>query len=120
MGLDQWIKYEDDEGHDLEKYYRKVNWLRGWMIENTSLDHDSNCEEVFISRSQLNELLKTCEYVLEHKNDAEEKLPTLGGFFFGTYDYDDWYFTEIENVRDGLKDILSNKNLCEVTYYDWW
>ncbi len=120
MGLDQWIKYEDDDGNEIEKYYRKVNWLRGWVIENSTLTHESDCEDAFISRNKLEELLDDCNYVLKHKDEAEEILPTTGGFFFGTYEFDDWYFSSVENVRDDLEDILSNKTVEEVTYSDWW
>ena len=123
MGLDQWVRVIDDEGDVEEITYRKFNWFRNWVINNTILTHESDCEEVIISKDKLQELLDVCEDVLKDKNPkvAEELLPVLGGFFFGTYDYDEWYYESVQIVRDDVKRILNKGNsVIEVIYEDWW
>ena len=120
MGLDQWLKYVSDDGYSSEKYFRKCNWLRNWVIQNTELSHDSDTEEVELTRPQLEDLKEKCEDVLQHKEKADELLPTLGGFFFGSYEYDEWYFDQVKSVKNDLEEILANKNWEEVIYTDWW
>ena len=120
MGLDQYVNGYDDNGeHIVDLYYRKINWLRNWIINNTKLTHDSNCEEVEIPSSKIKELVDLCNYVLEHKEEAENKLPILKGCFFGIYDYSDWYFDTVKEVRDDMEKALEHG--AEQLYYeDWW
>lgn len=120
MGLDQKITGYDKNGETIEKWYRKVNWLRNWVIENTSLEHDSNTESVELGREKLRELIQTCDYVLKHKEQAPEKLETLSGFFFGDTEYDEWYFEEVKQVRDDMEELLNDENLESFDYWDWW
>ena len=37
-----------------------------------------------------------CDKVLDDNSLAEELLPTRSGFFFGSTDYDEWYFEDIK------------------------
>ena len=120
MGLDQYINYENDDGIGEEIYLRKVNWLRNWVIANTELTHEDDCKPVYIPRYKIESLLKDCKTVLEHKEKAPELLPTVSGFFFGSTEYDEDYYSDVEYVSLKLEEILSNKTVEEVTYNDWW
>lgn len=37
---------------------------------------------------------------------AEELLPSCGGFFFGSTEYDEWYMQDIENTIEIIKNVL--------------
>ena len=121
MGLDQWLNvYYDDDSNETFTY-RKSNFLRGWMIRNTKLNADSDCEPVDVSTHLLEELYDECKEVLERHEKAEEILPTYPGFFFGTYDYDDWYFKQVKLVKEDVENILKRKKeISCMIYEDWW
>ncbi|RAP49219.1 MAG: hypothetical protein BZ138_08055 [Methanosphaera sp. rholeuAM270] len=121
MGLDQWINYITDDGDVHEFYYRKENWLRNWMEENTMLNSESNCEKIVIHPTQINELHQACEQVLDNHELADELLPTQCGFFYGSTDYDEWYFEGVELVKNHMEEIMNmEENVLIVTYEDWW
>ena len=46
------------------------------------------------------ELLEACKQVLADHSKAEELLPTCDGFFFGSTDYDEWYFDDVKEVKE--------------------
>ena len=122
MGLDQYLNVYC-ENFDKQFTYRKVNFLRGWMIRNTSLTENDNCKEVTVPLERLKELLKNCNDVLNNHDKADELLPSHSGFFFGTYDYDEWYFRGVEQVRDDLNEIIKidmEYDIEFITYSDWW
>jgi hypothetical protein len=48
--------------------------------------------------------------VLENPKKAHELLPTRAGFFFGSTDYDEWYFKDVEDVRKQFKKLLDGFN----------
>lgn len=78
-------------------YFRKVNFLvkffeergfkREWRAVNVTLD-------------DVEELLEACKQVLADHSKAEELLPTCDGFFFGSTDYDEWYFDDVKEVKE--------------------
>lgn len=78
-------------------YWRKANQIHKWFVENVQEGED-NCKEYYVSTEQLQSLLYNCKNVLANKDKAETLLPTASGFFFGGTDYDDYYFTEIEDT----------------------
>ena len=87
-------------------YWRKANQIHKWFVDNVQ-DGEDDCKDYWVSPEKLQELLNTCKKVLEFKTieDTEEKeckcaelLPTQTGFFFGSYEYDDWYFDQIEDT----------------------
>lgn len=80
-----------------DSYFRKVNFI--YEFYRNELVN----EECLVSKGSILELIETCKDVLSHKGDeeyAEEHLPTTGGFFFGSTNYDKWYW---EDVKDCLK-----------------
>ena len=106
-----WKDYEKliDELNDIDfenfeylAYFRKVNFL----FEFFSGSLDENETTAIISKGEIEELIEKCELVLENRYDAPEILPTCDGFFFGSLDYDDYYFESIENVLQSFKTIL--------------
>lgn len=117
MGLDQSIWYTEN---DIKKeiYYRKMNWLRLWMINNTDLQPADNCVEVEVPITKIKKLIHDCEYVLTHKDEASTILPTMDGFFFGSTEYDEDYYNDVEYVKSTLQ-AITNLN-TKITYEDCW
>lgn len=91
-------------------YWRKANAIHDWFVKNVQKGVD-DCGSYFVSKEKLKELLALCKEVLENKNKASELLPTANGFFFGTTEYDEWYFEYVQNTVDGLEKLLSNERI---------
>ena len=88
-------------------YWRKANHIHRWFVDNCQGGVD-DCRDAYVSREQLRELRGLCEQVLSDKSRAEELLPTQSGFFFGGTEYDDYYFSDIENTIEIIDRVLGN------------
>lgn len=80
-----------------DAYFRKVNFIYRYFSEY--LENES-CA---VSKSHIADLISICKDVLKHEGDedyASENLPTTSGFFFGSTEYNEYYF---EDVKDCLK-----------------
>lgn len=138
-------KNEDNNpynGFDPEEigYFRKVNFLMNFF------SYTGNCEYKEITKDKLLELLDACKEisrmkpvryeVMSYANGGEEKcemysetdkkrcaelLPTTSGFFFGSTDYDQWYFQDVKEVRMWVDDVLDKLENNEVVLMCcWW
>lgn len=61
--------------------------------------------------------------IIANKELAEELLPTEAGFFFGSTDYDEWYYQQIVDTIPVLEKIISEHNDAydmEYSYYASW
>jgi len=94
-------------------YWRKANQIHRWFVENVQ-DGVDNCGEYFVSKADLQSLLDVCLAVKLDHSQAEELLPAGSGFFFGNTDYDEWYYNDIDNTIDILKEALTDDN---ASYY---
>ena len=52
-------------------------------------------------------LKNRCEEVLNDHSRAKELLPTVGGFFFGDTDYDEYYFKNVQEVYNYCLHLLN-------------
>lgn len=88
-------------------YWRKSNAIHHWFVYNIA-DGIDQCQEIHCTKENLEELLHTCRNVLDKKDEsfASENLPTRGGFFFGSTDYDQWYWEDIERTIEILENVL--------------
>ena len=91
-------------------YWRKANQIHNWFVKNVQ-DGEDDCREYSVGREQLQELLETCEKVLEDPSLREELLPTSAGFFFGSTDYDEYYENDLRETALLLTKILSDTRL---------
>ena len=88
-------------------YFRKVNFLfkyyedRGKMYEQYY---------AFTDADDVDDLIDRCERVLKNHGLAYSLLPTQEGFFFGSTDYDNWYFSD---VKDCLKQMKKYRKLLK-------
>lgn len=120
MGLDIYVTKVK---HREIGYFRKVNFLVAFF-EKKGFDVQKQTPFAF-DKEVAEELLDLCNQVLEDHSKAEELLPTMGGFFFGSTDYDEYYFQDVELVRDWVKDTLIPEfdTIGENEYIEfntWW
>ena len=134
MGLDQFLyansfivcKDANDMEDEYEQYqakrgiaikWRKANQIHNWFVTNVQGGHD-DCGIYEVSVSDLVKLHDTCKKVLDSTefdgktlddpSTAWELLPTKEGFFFGSTDYDQWYWWDLQYTVDRLGRILDN------------
>lgn len=100
-------------------YWRKVNHIHRWFVENVQ-DDDDNCHEYECSREQLGELLDICRKVDTDHSQAETLLPTVDGFFFGGTEYDEYYFGSIKDTINILEKALEDIQCHIFTYQASW
>jgi len=84
-------------------YWRKANAIHAWFVENVQGGVDK-CEPHEVIKKQLEELLLICNYVFETRDT--EQLPTQGGFFFGSTDYDQWYLDDLKSTIEQLQKVV--------------
>lgn len=122
MGLDMYMYARNHEtGKDTEiGYWRKHNALHGFFDSLVGGIEDT--QEVQLTKDNLQEALELSEAVLRKDVKAEKVLPTTAGFFFGSYDYDDWYYLQTQETVEQLRRILKEVNFEEndIIYWAWW
>lgn len=109
------IKYIEEEAG----YWRKANAIHNWFVENVQGGVDE-CQQSYVDISKLEELLKLCKEVKTNPEKGNEILPTQGGFFFGTTEYDEWYMQSIEETIEILEKALENSKDYEYYYQASW
>ncbi len=97
-------------------YWRKANAIHQWFVENCQGGVDE-CQETWLDRDKLVELLDVCRTVLADMSKAEELLPTQSGFFFGGTDYDEWYQRDLEYTVERLEKILADPAFQKIDFY---
>ena len=102
-------------------YWRKANAVHRWFVENVQNGED-DCGTYTVSKKQLEELLKICRGIQNHTEDPETLLPTQSGFFFGSVEYDEWYYEDINNTIDILEKVLAETDFdnYQITYHSSW
>ena len=94
-------------------YWRKANGIHQWFVDKCQ-DGNDDCRAAYVSRDKLAELLNICKQITADNSLAEELLPTQGGFFFGSTEYDEWYFNDIKTTISELESVLAD------TPEEWW
>ena len=97
-------------------YWRKANQIHAWFVANVQDDVD-DCKEHYVEQEKLKELLELCKQVQADHSLAEELLPTESGFFFGSTEYDEYYFADIKDTIEELEKILAENNENSNFYY---
>ena len=87
-------------------YWRKANQIHKWFVDHVQ-DGNDDCEEYRVTRDQLQLLLDNCKLVLINKEEAKTLLPRQEGFFFGSYEYDELYWYDIQETIEQLEKVLS-------------
>ena len=101
-------------------YWRKANAIHRWFVENVQ-DGEDDCREYWVDPVQLEALVNDCYSALENIGEASEVLPTQGGFFFGSTEYDEWYFRDLKETIKGLEKVLKlDSNKWDFYYRSSW
>jgi hypothetical protein len=66
-----------------------------------------DCQEYHVTRDQLQLLVDNCKLVLMNKEEAANLLPVQEGFFFGSYEYNEYYFGDLQDTIDQIERILN-------------
>ena len=86
-------------------YWRKASAIHKWFVD-TLADGEDNCQPIFVLAGHLEELLELCNQVLADHAKAHDLLPTEGGFFFGSTEYDEYYFQDLEYTQRRLGELI--------------
>lgn len=101
---------DGDIGH-----FRKVNFLIPFFY------YEEDCLYKKFDTVVLKDLKDRCERVLSDHSLAEDILPTEPGFFFGSTDYDEWYYRDVEQVLEWCNKTLSSSDEDDwFVIYCWW
>lgn len=104
-------------------YWRKANHIHRWFVENVQ-DGKDDCGSYNVSAAKIDELLSVCKMVLDNRQMADKYLPTQAGFFFGSTDYNEYYFEDIEKtvqILERAKRLRESKEYAyELTYSSSW
>lgn len=100
-------------------YWRKANQIHRWFVENVQRGND-DCGSYWVSRETLEKLLELCKKVNDDNSLADELLPSASGFFFGSTEYDEWYFNDIKNTIEIIEECLSDESAHDFEYSSSW
>ena len=81
-------------------YWRKANAIHQWFVEKCQKGVD-DCRPGYVNRKKLKELKLNCQSELNAQDNPEEsegQLEPKSGFFFGTYEKDEWYYGALEET----------------------
>jgi hypothetical protein len=120
-------------------YWRKFNALHNWFVQNCQ-DGRDECQESYVDREKLEELLTTLTEVkniletspkkkvqvengwsngektfveievIEDSDKLEELFPTSSGFFFGGTEYDEYYQEQVNETIEMITDLLKEED----------
>ena len=127
-------------------YWRKANQIHKWFVD-TVQDGNDDCGEYVVTRDNLMQLRDICYRIIAetklvdtgrteqlwdvdlHKEVekpvmvidddklCEELLPTQDGFFFGSCEYDEWYFRDVLDTYTQLTKVLVETDFDEDEIY---
>jgi hypothetical protein len=110
-------------------YWRKSNQIHNWFVDNVQAGED-DCKPYYVGRKQLVELRTLCATVLEDvagltdKDEiatyCDENLPTQAGFFFGSYEYDEYYFDDLKSTIRQIDSVLTLSDEYDFEYQASW
>ena len=95
-------------------YWRKANQIHKWFVDNVQQGED-DCGDYYVSHEKLKELLTTCQQALFNKDP--NLLPPQAGFFFGSYDIDEWYWRDIKDTIKQIDRVLALPELSKLSFY---
>lgn len=100
-------------------YWRKANAIHQWFVKNVQEGID-NSSDYYVSRDLLKELLNEVDLSLKARHLAPALLPTQEGFFFGSQEYDEYYWQDMEDTKKTLTEILAEPKGGDFYYSSSW
>jgi hypothetical protein len=115
MGLDMFLSRVTRE---TKVYWRKANAIHNYIVSNYADDDD--CVPIELDRNSIKRLRNRCVSVLSDRTLAEKLLPTQSGCFFGSTDYDEYYFDELVHTENELTKLLRDNTWNYLEYRASW
>jgi hypothetical protein len=100
-------------------YWRKANAIHQWFVDNVQ-DGVDECQESYVTTEQLQQLLDIVKQVQADHALAPTLLPTESGFFFGSTEYDSYYFEDLEDTRRILEGVVTEEGITDIFYNSSW
>ena len=97
-------------------YWRKANAIHKWFVDNVQ-DGVDECQESYVTTEQLQQLWDIVKLVQGDHALAPTLLPTESGFFFGSTEYDSYYFEDLEDTRHILEGAVTEGGGAVSFYY---
>jgi hypothetical protein len=99
-------------------YWRKANHIHNWFVQNCQ-DSVDDCRSTCVSVKNLKNLYDACKKVMEFDavSAPEDILPTTSGFFFGSTDYDEYYYQDIKDTIEFLEKEMDADGKFNGDYY---
>ena len=103
-------------------YWRKANAIHKWFVDNVQDGRDDCRYYRPVEKEDLEALAKLCNEVLDDHSKAEKLLPTMPGYCFGVYDYNDIYFDYVQETYELCKKLLEETDFdnYELYYKSSW
>ena len=96
--------FEEDYYADLQSWYwRKANQIHNWMVKNVQNEED-DCGVYEVFPDQIRSLNGLVNDALTYKDSS--LLPPVAGFFFGSTEVDEWYWSDLSDTKKYLKEML--------------
>ena len=95
-------------------YWRKANQIHAWFVDNVQGGND-NCGEYYVSHEKLKELLDLVNKALANRDP--NLLQPRAGFFFGSYDIDEWYWQDLKDTKKKLERIFALPEMSKLSFY---
>ncbi|WP_349550087.1 hypothetical protein [Leuconostoc pseudomesenteroides] len=122
MGLDMYLQAENKQTGKsrLLHSWRKANQIRQWFVSHFDQDADAQVRISF-NEETIEALIAEIEIVLKKPELAPQLMPTSDGFFFGSTDYDTYYFDELKDTLQYLNnDFEYDPDNEQLIYTEWW
>jgi len=100
-------------------YWRKVNAIHNWFVRELAGGVDE-CQPIYVGRENLITLRDLCSEVLKDHSKAETLLPTGAGFFFGSTEFDEWYFRGLQDTIAQINKALELPDKWSFEYQASW
>ena len=99
-------------------YWRKANQIHKYFVDTVGKGED-NCQEMYVDTETIEDLIDKLKKVVKAKDDSVSRklLPTGSGFFFGSTEYDEYYYEECEVTLNELSNLMDDGDLDGDIYY---
>jgi hypothetical protein len=101
-------------------YWRKANAIHGWFVDNVQGGVDECHPSQEFGNEVLQQLVDLCKEVLAHPEQAESRLETRSGFFFGSTEYDEYFFEDVRNTIEMLEQVIADNPHGTYYYRSSW
>lgn len=89
-------------------YWRKANAIHGYFVEKHGGGVDE-CQRIEVTRDDVKALRDLAQTVLDDRGKADELLPPVGGFFFGSTEVDEGYEDDLKRTVEICDRALASK-----------